>query len=68
MAETTLSNRRNGHDVVLLSADEYDSLAETARLLASPQNAARLLAALARARRGKVKPLSLEKLRAALGI
>ncbi len=61
-------HRRNGDDVVLLAADEYDSLAETAHLLASPQNAARLLAALARARRGKVKPLSLEKLGAALGI
>ena len=60
--------RRNGEDVVLLAADEYDSLAETAHLLSSPKNAARLLAALARARRGSVKPLTLEELRAALGI
>jgi antitoxin YefM len=60
--------RRNDEDVVLVAADEYDSLAETAHLLASPQNAARLLAALARARRGLVKPLPLEELRAALGI
>jgi antitoxin YefM len=60
--------RRNGEDVVLLSADEYDSLAEAAHLLSSPQNAARLLAALARARRGTIKPLPLEELRAALGI
>jgi antitoxin YefM len=59
--------RRNGEDVVLLAADEYDSLAETAHL-SSPKNAARLLAALARARRGSVKPLTLEELRAALGI
>jgi antitoxin YefM len=61
-------HRRNGEDVVLLAADEYDSLAETAHLLSSPLNAARLFAALARARRGKVKPLGLEELRAALGI
>ncbi len=60
--------RRNGEDVVLLAADEYDSLAETAHLLSSPKNAARLLAALARARRGSVKPLTLEQVRAALGI
>jgi len=60
--------RRKGEDIVLLSADEYESLAETAHLLSSPENAARLLAALARARRGKIKPLPLVELRAALGI
>ncbi len=60
--------RRRGGDVVLLAADEYDSLAETAHLLASPGNAARLLTALARARRGKLKPLSVEALRAAVGL
>ena len=60
--------RRNGEDVVLLAADKYDSLAETAHLLSSPKNAARLLAALTRARRGSVKPLTLEELRAGLGI
>jgi len=60
--------RRRGQDVVILAADEYDSLAETAHLLSSPQNAARLLAALARARRGKLKPMAIEELRAALGI
>src|SRR5438552_631415 len=46
--------RRNGRDVVLLAADEYDSLADTAHLLSSPRNAARLLAALARARKKTV--------------
>jgi len=45
-------HRRNGQDVILLAAEEYDSLAATAHLLSSPQNAARLFAALARARRG----------------
>ncbi len=60
--------RRNGGDVILVAADEFDSMAETAHLLSSPQNAARLLAALARARRKKVKPLSVKELRAALGI
>ena len=60
--------RRNDEDVVLVAADEYDSLVETAHLLSSAKNAARLLAALARARRGSIKPLPLEDLRAALGI
>ena len=60
--------RRNGHDVVLLAADEYDSLADTAHLLSSPRNAARLLAALARARKKTVKPMTVEELRAALGV
>jgi antitoxin YefM len=60
--------RRTGEDLVLLPAEEYDSLAETVHLLASPRNAARLLAALGRARKDKLEPLSVEDLRAALGI
>lgn len=57
--------RRSGNDLILMSADEYDSLAETAHLLASPRNAARLFAALARARKGKGTRITLEELRAA---
>lgn len=60
--------RRNGQDVVLLSADEFDSLLETAHLLSSPRSAARLLSALSKARKGTTKPLSVEKLRASLGL
>lgn len=60
--------RRDGEDVVLVAAAEYDSLAETAHLLSSPRNAARLLEALARARQRTVKPLTIKELRAALGI
>jgi len=60
--------RRKGGDVVLLAADEFDSLAATAHLLSAPQNAARLLAALARARRNKVKPMTVGELRAAVGL
>lgn len=37
---------------VLMSKDEYDSLMETNYLLSSPQNAQRLLASLASARKG----------------
>ena len=60
--------RRNGEDLILVAADEFDSLAETAHLLSSPKNAARLLEALARARNGKIKPMTLEELRASVGL
>lgn len=60
--------RRSGDDLILMSAEEYDSLAETAHLLASPKNAARLLAALARARKSKGAPKTIEELRAACGL
>ena len=42
--------RRQGGDVALVAADELEGLLETAHLLRSPQNAARLLSALERAR------------------
>ena len=38
--------RKNGDAVVVVSADDYESLEETAYLLRSPENARRLLAAL----------------------
>jgi antitoxin YefM len=60
--------RREGDDVVLLAADEYQALHETAHLLASPRNAERLLEALTRARRGQEPPQTVEELRAAVGL
>lgn len=60
--------RRDGNDVVLLSADEYDMLSETVHLLASPRNAERLLAALKRARKGGGRTTTIEALRAACGL
>ena len=60
--------RRRGEDVVLVAADEFESLQETAHLLSSPKNAARLLVALGRARRGVTKPTTLSKLREAIGL
>jgi antitoxin YefM len=60
--------RRNSEDLVLVAAGEYDGLAETAHLLSSPRNAARLLEALARAHQGKTKPMTIEEFRAAVGI
>jgi antitoxin YefM len=55
--------RRGADPVVLIAADEYDGLLETAQLLRSPANAARLLNALRRAEAGEGIPVSLDELR-----
>ena len=60
--------RRDGKEVVLVAAEQFDSMAETQHLLSSPENAARLLESLARARRGSEKPMTIEELRAAIGL
>jgi antitoxin YefM len=66
--EPALIHRRGHEDMALIPADELASLRETAYLLRSPQNAARLLAALTRARRGRSKPTDLRALRRELGL
>ena len=66
--EPVLVRRRNGDDVVILAADEYESISETAHLLASPRNAQRLRQALASARQGDTQPMSVEELREAVGL
>lgn len=60
--------RRGGDDVALISADELSGLLETAHLLRSPKNAARLLAALERARADEGQPQSLDELREEVGL
>ena len=64
--ETLRITRRGAESVVLIPADEYDGLVETAHLLRSPANAVRLLAALERARSGEGEPKALSELRAEL--
>jgi antitoxin YefM len=66
--EVAVIQRRGHEDMALLPADELASLRETAYLLRSPRNAARLLAALARARRGGTPPQDLAALRRELGL
>jgi antitoxin YefM len=61
--EAAVIQRRGHEDMALIPADELTSLRETAYLLRSPANAARLLAALTRARRGRTKPTDLAALR-----
>ena len=61
--EATVIQRRGHEDMALLPAEELNSLQETAYLLRSPENAVRLLAALARGRRGRGKRRDLAALR-----
>lgn len=61
--ETVIISRRGADDVALIAADELASLQETAHLLRSPANAARLLAALQRALAGDGEVTTLDELR-----
>jgi antitoxin YefM len=64
--EVVMVRRRQGGDVALVAADELEGLLEAAHLLRSPRNAARLLAALERARGDSLPALRLEDLEAQL--
>jgi len=66
--ETVVIRRRKGGAVAMIAASELSALTETAYLLRSPRNAERLLAALARARAGKGKPMTVEQLCGELGL
>ena len=66
--EIIVISRRGGDDVALISADELSSLLETAHLLRSPKNAARLLAALEQARAGVGTPQTVSALRREIGL
>jgi antitoxin YefM len=66
--ETVIISRRGADDVALIAADELASLQETAHLLRSPANAARLLAAVHRALTGDVPPESLDEVRREVGL
>jgi antitoxin YefM len=66
--ETIIIKRRGREDVALIAASELSSLLETAYLLRSPANAARLLRAFKRASGRKLKPMSVDALRREIGI
>jgi antitoxin YefM len=66
--EAVIIRRRNAEDVALVSADEFASLLETAHLLRSPRNAARLMKAAQRAKTRKLAPSSVKELRQQLGL
>ena len=66
--EPVIIRRRGAGAVALVAADELESLMETAHLLRSPVNAARLLKALRRARRRQGVKQSIPRLRRELGL
>lgn len=66
--EAAIISRRGHEDMALLPAAELRSLQETAYLLRSPRNAARLLAALEQSRRGGGTAHTAESLADALGL
>ena len=66
--ETVIITRRGAADVALIAADELTSLEETAHLLRSPRNAARLLTALNDALQHSGEPQMIEALRRELGV
>ena len=65
--ETVIIHRRGKDSVALIALDELVGFLETAHLR-SPRNAERLLAALEQARRGEGEVMSVESLRASVGL
>lgn len=61
--EVVIISRRGGKRVAMVDAAEYEGVLETAHLLRSPRNAARLLLALDQSQRGEGLKLSVEELR-----
>jgi antitoxin YefM len=66
--EIVLIRRRKGSNVAMIAADELLSLVESAHLLRSPKNAARLLSALERALKGSEAVSSVKVLRSEVGL
>ena len=65
--EVAVIKRRGHEDVALINAAELSSLLETEYLFRSPKNAARLMKALDRAKRGGGKKITIEELRKEFG-
>ena len=66
--EVVIIQRRGSEDVAMISADELASLTETAYLMRSPENAERILSALARALKNQGKSQGMDDLRREAGL
>ena len=66
--ETVIIERRGAEKVAMIAQSELSSLLETAHLLRSPKNAERLLTALERALKRKLKPKTIDDLRLEVGL
>jgi len=64
--EVVLVRRRQGGDVAMVAAEELEGLLETAHLLRSPRNTARLLKALERSQSDSLPAVRLADLEAQL--
>jgi antitoxin YefM len=65
--EVVIVHRRGAEDVAMLPARELASIMETMHLMRSPRNAARLMKAIERSKRGEGKRISVETLRREVG-
>lgn len=66
--EVIVIKRRNNRNVALIAEEELSSLLETAYLLRSPKNAARLISALERSKVRTTEPMTVDELCEELGI
>lgn len=66
--EVIVIKRRDNRNVALISEEELNSLLETAYLLRSPKNAARLLGALERSKARTTEPQTVDELCEEIGI
>ncbi len=67
-SETLLVKRRGNKNMVVLPEREYNALAETAYLMASPANAKALLDAFAEMDRGEAVEMTVEELKKDTGL
>lgn len=67
-SEILLVKRRDNKNMVILPEREYNALAETAYLMASPANAKALLDAFAQMDRGETVELTIDELRKEVGL
>jgi antitoxin YefM len=66
--ECVIIKRRGADDVAMVAASELSGLLEIAHLLRSPKNARRLLSAVERAKRRRIKTQSIDELRREVGL
>ena len=66
-ADFTVITRQRGEAVVMISLSEWNSIQETAHLLSSPKNAARLREGIAQLEEGKVIEKTMDELQALAG-
>jgi antitoxin YefM len=66
--EVVVINRRGREGVAMVSESELSSILETAHLLRSPKNAARLMSALKSVEEGKGEHVTIDELRKEFGV